>query len=253
MFSLTGKHIAVTGAGSGIGKSSAELLAKQGAFIYVMDVDIKAATETADRISSAEGQATAILLDVSQELAVKTAFEQITQLDGLFNCAGISHIGTIETTSPVDFNRLFQVNVAGSFFCMQMAIHLMKQHGGSIINMASIAASMGIPDRFAYSMTKSAVVGMTLSVARDYVGHNIRCNSISPGRVHTPFVDNFLTKNYPGKEQEMFEKLAQTQPIGRMANPDEIGALVVYLMSNEASFITGVDYAIDGGFLNLKM
>ncbi len=253
MFSLQGKQIAVTGAGSGIGKSSAELLAGQGAKIYVLDLDKEAAQATANEITTKGGLAEAIQIDVSQESAVQAAFQGISSLDGLFNCAGISHIGTIETTTASDFHKLFQVNVAGTFFCMQAAIPLLKKSGGCIVNMASVAATMGIPDRFAYSMTKSAVLGMTLSVARDLVAHNVRCNCLSPGRVHTPFVDNFLAKNYPGKEQEMFEKLAQTQPIGRMATPDEIGALVVYLMCDEASFITGVDYAIDGGFLNLKM
>jgi 2-keto-3-deoxy-L-fuconate dehydrogenase len=128
----------------------------------------------------------------------------------------------------------------------------MKQNGGAILNMASIASSVGIPDRFAYSMTKGAVVGVTLSVAKDFLNHGIRCNCISPARVHTPFVDGFINKNYPGKEAEMFEKLSKTQPIGRMAKPDEIAHLVLYLCSDEASFITGCDYPIDGGFINLN-
>jgi NAD(P)-dependent dehydrogenase (short-subunit alcohol dehydrogenase family) len=136
---------------------------------------------------------------------------------------------------------------------MQAAIGFMKaQHKGVILNVASVASTVGITDRFAYSMTKGAVLTMTLSVAKDYVKHGIRCNSISPGRVHTPFVDGFLKANYPGQEEEMFEKLSKTQPIGRMAKPEEIAHLAVYLCSDEASFITGSDYAIDGGFIKLN-
>jgi len=128
----------------------------------------------------------------------------------------------------------------------------MKKKGGVILNLASVASSVGIPDRFAYSMTKGAVVGMTLSVAKDYVGYNIRCNSISPARVHTPFVDGYLHKNFPGKEQEMFETLSRTQPIGRMGKPEEVATLALYLCSDEAAFITGCDYLVDGGFVKLN-
>jgi NAD(P)-dependent dehydrogenase (short-subunit alcohol dehydrogenase family) len=128
----------------------------------------------------------------------------------------------------------------------------MKDRGGVILNVASIAATVGIPDRFAYSMSKGAVYTMTLQVAKDYLKYNIRCNSISPARVHTPFVDGFLKKTYPGKEKEMFDKLSKTQPIGRMAKPEEIGSLAVYLCSDEAGFITGCDYLIDGGFVKLN-
>jgi NAD(P)-dependent dehydrogenase (short-subunit alcohol dehydrogenase family) len=118
--------------------------------------------------------------------------------------------------------------------------------------LSSIAAVIGITDRFAYSMSKGAVHAMTLSVARDYLSHNIRCNCVSPARVHTPFVDGFIQKAYPGKEKEMFEKLSRSQPIGRMGTVEEIAALILYLSSNEASFITGNDYAIDGGFIKLN-
>jgi NAD(P)-dependent dehydrogenase (short-subunit alcohol dehydrogenase family) len=128
----------------------------------------------------------------------------------------------------------------------------MKQKGGVVVNMASAAATVGISDRFAYSMTKAAVVGMTLSVAKDYLSSNIRCNCISPGRVHTPFVDGFIARNYPGREKEMFEKLSGTQPIGRMGKPEEIAWLSLYLCSDEAAFVTGCDYPIDGGYIRLN-
>src|SRR6202167_1662219 len=171
----------------------------------------------------------------------------------LVNNAGVSHIGTVESTSEADFDRLFRVNVKGVYNGIHACIGHMKTSGGGVIlNMASIAGSAALADRFAYSMTKGAVIAMTYSVAKDYVHHNIRCNCISPARVHTPFVDGFLRRNYPGKEQEMFEKLEKSQPIGRMAQPEEIAALALYLCSDEASFITGSDYPIDGGFLNLR-
>ena len=178
---------------------------------------------------------------------------------GLHNCfrqqeikTGVAHVGTVESTSDEDFDRLISINVKGMFHVTRAAIPYMKDNGGSIVNMASIASTVGIPDRFAYSMTKGAVVGMTLSIAKDYLKHNIRCNCISPARVHTPFVDGFIAKNYPGREEEMFKKLSATQPIGRMGTPDEIAALALYLCSDEASFITGCDYPIDGGFIKLN-
>jgi NAD(P)-dependent dehydrogenase (short-subunit alcohol dehydrogenase family) len=187
---------------------------------------------------------------------VKAVFNQIFQ-DGhmhvLVNNAGISHIGNLESTSERDFDKIFCVNVKGMYNCMNATVPHMKANGGGIIlNMASIAGTSGLADRFAYSMSKGAVVAMTYSVAKDYLAHNIRCNCISPARVHTPFVDNFLHRNYPGKEQEMFEKLEKSQPIGRMAQPEEIAALALFLCSEESSFITGSDYPIDGGFLNLR-
>jgi NAD(P)-dependent dehydrogenase (short-subunit alcohol dehydrogenase family) len=122
---------------------------------------------------------------------------------------------------------------------------------GVIINMASVAATAGLADRFAYSMTKGAVVAMTYSIARDYVSRGVRCNCISPGRVHTPFVDGFLARHYPGREAEMFAKLAATQPIGRMGEPQEVATFARFLASDEASFLTGTDYPMDGGFLRL--
>lgn len=253
MFSLQQKHAVVTGGGSGIGKAVALTLAAQGATVHVMDLNEAQVKETADEIVAAGGSATAHGADVSKQDAVKAVFESLPGVDILVNSAGVSHIGTVETTTEADMDRLFSVNVKGVYNCMYAAIPLMKQKGGGVIlNMCSIAASVGIPDRFAYSMTKGAVGAMTLSVAKDYLSAGIRCNSISPARVHTPFVDGFLKKNYPGKEQEMFEKLSKTQPIGRMAKPAEIAGLILYLCSDEASFITGCDYPIDGGFIKLN-
>ena len=171
----------------------------------------------------------------------------------MINNAGIAHVGNIEAVEEADLDRLYEVNIKGIYNCTKACIRYMKSKGGgSILNLASIASSVGIFDRFAYSMTKGAVLTMTLSVAKDYLAHNIRCNCISPARVHTPFVDGFIKKNYPGEEQEMFDKLSQTQPIGRMGKPQEIADLALFLSSDEAGFITGSDYAIDGGFIKLN-
>ena len=249
MFSLQGKHAVVTGAGSGIGKAVAILLAKQGATVYVADINEEQAKETAREIGA---NAIVKASDVSNQAQTQALFESLPHLDILVNSAGVSHIGTAESTTEADFDRLYNVNVKGVYNCLHAAIPKLKGKGGVIINMCSIAATVGIPDRFAYSMTKGAVYSMTLSVAKDYLKEKIRCNCISPARVHTPFVDGFLKKNYPGKEQEMFEKLSKTQPIGRMAKPEEVAALILYLCSDEASFITGCDYPIDGGFIKLN-
>jgi 2-keto-3-deoxy-L-fuconate dehydrogenase len=253
MFNLQNKNAVVTGAGSGIGKSVALLFAQQGANVFVLDVNEKQANEVVAVITAAGGRASAHVADVSDQKKVVEIFQQAAPPDILVNSAGISHIGKADTTSAEDFDRLFNVNVKGLYNCLYAAIPLMKKNkGGVILNMSSIAAIVGIPDRFAYSMTKGAVAAMTLSVARDYLADNIRCNCISPARVHTAFVDGFLSKNYPGKEAEMFEKLSKTQPIGRMARPGEIAHLILYLCSDEASFITGCDYPIDGGFIKLN-
>jgi len=250
MFNLEGKHAVVTGAGSGIGKAVAILLAKQGAMVYVADINKEQANETVQEIGS---NATALIADLSDQQQTNAIFATLPKLDILVNSAGVSHIGTAESTEEADMDRLYKVNIKGVYNCLHAAIPLLRNNGGGvIINMCSIAATIGIPDRFAYSMTKGAVLSMTLSVAKDYLKDKIRCNCISPARVHTPFVDGFLKKNYPGKEQEMFEKLSKTQPIGRMAKPEEIAALILYLCSDEASFITGTDYPIDGGFIRLN-
>jgi 2-keto-3-deoxy-L-fuconate dehydrogenase len=194
--------------------------------------------------------------DVSDQENVKTVFANIFQHDRihiLVNNAGISHVGNLETTAEQDFDRIYSVNIKGIYNCLYACIgHLKTNGGGVILNMASIAGTAGLSDRFAYSMSKGAVIAMTYSVAKDYLAHNIRCNCISPARVHTPFVDGYLRRNYPGREQEMFEKLAQSQPIGRMAQPCEVASLALFLCSDEAAFITGSDYPIDGGFFNLR-
>lgn len=256
MFRLDNKIALVTGGGSGIGKAISLLFARQGAKVYLLDIDKQGANETLAAIKNTGADALFKRCNVARLDEVKATVEAIVEeasgLDIVVNNAGIAHIGNAETTMPEDMERLLSVNVKGVYHVLHTALPYMKSKGGVILNLASVAASVGLADRFAYSTTKGAVATMTYSVAKDYLPFHIRCNCISPGRVHTPFVDGFLKKNYPGQEQEMFEKLSKTQPIGRMAMPQEVACLALYLCSDEASFITGCDYPIDGGFIKLN-
>jgi 2-keto-3-deoxy-L-fuconate dehydrogenase len=224
--------------------------------VRILDLDEKAGNAAAQEITASCGDAKAYACDVSDQSSTKEVFNKLARqgrLDILVNNAGVSHIGTVETTTEADFDRLFRINVKGIYNCTRAAIgHMKSQGGGVILNMASIAGTAALADRFAYSMSKGAVVAMTYSVAKDYLAHKIRCNCISPARVHTPFVDGYLRKNYPGRENEMFQKLSASQPIGRMGEPEEVAALALFLCSEEAAFITGTDYPIDGGFFNLR-
>jgi NAD(P)-dependent dehydrogenase (short-subunit alcohol dehydrogenase family) len=254
-FRLDGKVAVVTGGGSGIGRAIALRFGASGATVRVLDLNQTEAETTAQQIISVGGQASAHFCDVADQQPVADTFRELSRrgrIEILVNNAGVSHVGTLESTTEADFDRVFRVNVKGFYNCMHSCIEDLKANGGVILNMASVAGSAGLSDRFAYSMSKGAVIAMTYSVAKDYLQHNIRCNCISPARVHTPFVDGYLQKNYPGREQEMFEKLAKSQPIGRMAQPEEVASLALFLCSDEAAFITGVDYPLDGGFLNLR-
>lgn len=253
MFKLTNKITIITGGGSGIGKAMSLLFAKQGAEVHIIEVNNDAANETVKEIAAGGGKAFSYTCDVSNQRQVVSTFEKIGKGDILINNAGIAHIGRADNTSEEDFDRIYNVNVKGVYNCLFAAIPIMKANkGGVILNTASIAASVGITDRFAYSTSKGAIRAMTLSVARDFLHEGIRCNCISPARIHTPFVDGFIAKNYTGREDEMFEKLSKTQPIGRMGQPEEVAALALYLCSDEAGFITGCDYPIDGGFITLN-
>jgi 2-keto-3-deoxy-L-fuconate dehydrogenase len=253
MFDLTGKNTIITGGGSGIGKAISTLFAKQGAIVHIIELNAEAGEQTVAEIEEAGGKAFIYSADVSSQQQVLETFLKIDKIDILINNAGIAHIGKADTTEEADFERVFNVNVKGAYNCLYAAIPNMKANGGGVIlNMASIAALVGITDRFAYSMSKGAIFAMTLSVARDYLDDQIRCNSISPARIHTPFVDGFIAKNYAGRETEMFSKLSASQPIGRMGEPEEVAALALYLCSDEAGFVTGCDYPLDGGFVKLN-
>lgn len=253
MFSLINKKAVITGGGSGIGRAIATLFAKQGAEVHIIDLTLESAQDAVEEIKNAGGKVFSYACNVANQKEVLATFEEIGAINILINNAGIANVGKVDTTAEADFDRVMDVNVKGVYNCLFAAIPKLRlSNGGAILNMASIAAWVGLSDRFAYSTAKGAVMAMTLSVAKDYIGENIRCNSISPARVHTPFVDGFINKNYPGKEAEMFEKLSQSQPIGRMGKPDEIATLVLFLCSDEAGFITGSDYPIDGGFIKLN-
>ena len=253
MFKLTNKTAVITGGGSGIGRAMAVLFAQQGADVHIIELNTEASAGTVNEITANGGKAVAYNCDISNQQQVIDTFNFIGKIDILINNAGIAHIGKADTTSEADFDRIYNVNIKGAYNCLFAAIPLMKANGGGVIlNTASIAAHVGITDRFAYSTSKGAIHAMTLSVARYYLHDNIRCNCISPARVHTPFVDGFISKNYAGQEAEIFEKLSKTQPIGRMARPEEIAALALYLCSDESSFLTGCDYPIDGGFITLN-
>jgi NAD(P)-dependent dehydrogenase (short-subunit alcohol dehydrogenase family) len=252
MFDLKGKMAVVTGAGSGIGAAIARVFADRGARVAAVDREEATARQVVDDIGRNGGSASAHRCDVSQPAEVESLFQSMSaahpRVDILVNNAGIAHVGTVETTTPDDVDRLYPRQCNGVYLCARAAVPIMlKQGGGVILNMCSVAALVGITERFAYSMTKGAVLTMTRSIAADYVKRGIRCNCLCPGRVHTPFVDGYLAKNYPGREQEMLKTLSEYQPIGRMGRPEEIAQLALYLCSDEASFITGAAYPIDGG------
>ena len=251
---LQSKQAIVTGGGSGIGREISKRLAEDGANVAIFEINLENAQETVSDITQTGGSAQAIQCDISDNSAVKEAVGKLItvnpQIDILVNNAGIAHIGNVESTTPDDLDRIYSVNVKGVYNGMNAVVPVMLEQGaGTIINLASVASKIGIADRFAYSMSKGAVYTMTLSVARDYIDKNIRCNCICPGRVHTPFVDQYLDKHYADSREEMFEKLSKWQPIGRMGEPSEIANLVAFLASDEASYITGRDLVVDGGYL----
>ena len=248
----------ITGAGSGIGRAIALKYAQQGAEVIIFELTEDHAADALKDIHDAGGQAQAFACDVSDlesvEATVSKTISESKHIDILVNNAGIAHVGNAVDTSVEDFDRIFQTNVRGVYNCLHTVLpHMLNAGGGVILNLASIVSLTGIPDRFAYSMSKGAVLTMTYSVATDFIDQNIRCNCICPGRVHTPFVDGFIAKNYPGQEKEMFKKLSETQPIGRMAKPEEIADLSVYLCSDEAAFVTGAAWPIDGGYMSVRL
>ena len=256
MFSLKGKNAIVTGAGSGIGQAIAKVLAEQGAVVDILEVDMDGAAETVSAIETEGGTATAHECDVTNQAATLSVFEEIVDkrgsLDGLVNNAGIAHVGNVLTTTEEDYDRVMSVNAKGVYNCLKAGVIHMQATGGAIVNIASTVSVMAINDRFTYSTSKGAVLAMTYSVAKDFLEQNIRCNAILPGRIHTPFVDGFIAKNYPGREEEMFKKLSEYQPCGRMGKPEEVAAMAVFLCSDEASFITGVGYPVDGGTIHIR-
>jgi len=253
IFSLKNKLVIITGGSSGIGRAISILFAEQGAEVHIFDLKSSLSDETIAEVKKYQPNSHFHPVDITNEALILNEISAFETIDILINNAGIAQIGNVENTSSEDFQKIFDVNVKGAFNCIKAVIPIMANHkSGVILNMASVASSVGIPDRFGYSMTKGAIKSMTQSVAKDYISKGIRCNCISPARVHTPFVDGFIQKNYPNNQAEMYEKLSASQPIGRMAKPIEIAHLALYLCSDEASFATGCDYPLDGGFLYLN-
>lgn len=253
IFSLKNKVVIITGGSSGIGRAISILFAQQGGEVHIFDLQSPLSNETISEVKQFNKSSNFHPVDITNETLVSDEINSLEKIDILINNAGIAQIGNVENTSSEDFQKIFDVNVKGAFNCIKAVIPNMVSHkSGVILNMASVASSVGIPDRFGYSMTKGAIKSITQSIAKDYISKGIRCNCISPARVHTPFVDGFIEKNYPNNQDEMFEKLSASQPIGRMAKPIEIAHLALYLCSDEASFATGCDYPLDGGFLYLN-
>ncbi|HRJ72046.1 MAG TPA: SDR family oxidoreductase [Terrimicrobiaceae bacterium] len=253
MSRFTNKTALITGAGSGIGRAIARKFAAEGAAVIIMELTEESGSATASEIQASGGTARVLACDVSDAASVQKAFESINDLDIVVNNAGIAHVGNVEQTRTEDMDRIYAVNVKGVYHCLHFAVPLLLKKGrGVILNMASIASKIGILDRFAYSMSKGAVLAMTLSVARDYVDKGIRCNCLCPARIHTPFVDGYLEKNYPDRKDEMFQKLSAFQPMGRMGQPEEVAAAAAFLCSDDAAFITGASYDVDGGVIALR-
>lgn len=253
---LQDKTAIVTGGASGIGLAICERFAREGARVVILDLNEEQMESAVQRLEKEQGSQGAEFhrCDVSDGREVERVVSGLGKpVDILVNNAGVSHIGTLADTTEEEFDRVYRINVKGVYNCSRAVIGgMMERRGGVILNLASIVSHVGIPDRFAYSMSKGAVLTMTYSIACDYLSYNIRCNCIAPARVYTPFVENYLKNHYPGREKEMFDRLSATQPIGRMGQPEEIAGLALYLCSDEASFITGTSFPIDGGFLTLK-
>ncbi len=259
MNKLDDKIAIVTGGGKGIGRAISLRFASEGAKVAIWEKDFDAADETSKQISESGGMAISIECEISDKNSVSNALKETVDALGkpthLVNNAGIAHVGTATTTTEEDFDRVMNVNTKGLFLCLQAVLPVLVDNGGGVIlNLASIASRLGIADRFAYSASKGAALELTLSVAKDYVDQGIRCNCLCPGRVHTPFVDGFLEKYYPDKNErdKKFTELSKYQPIGRMGEPEEIASLATFLCSDEASFITGSAYDVDGGTMTLR-
>jgi 2-keto-3-deoxy-L-fuconate dehydrogenase len=257
MSKLDSRTAIITGGASGIGLAIASLFAREGAAVEILDVNRDEMNRAEEEIIAAGGTVHSSYCDVTDHREVETIVQEIHARRGrihiLVNNAGIAHVGNALTTSPEDFERVQRVNVFGFANCLRSTLRFMVDDGGGVIlNLASCVSVMAIHDRFAYSTSKGAVLAMTYAVAKDFLDHKIRCNALLPGRVHTPFVDGFIKKNYAGREAEMFDKLSKAQPIGRMAEPEEMAYAALFLCSDEASFITGTGLPVDGGTLTLR-
>lgn len=247
-FTLAGRQALVTGGASGIGEATVKELVRAGAFVFIADVNLPAA----EALAASVGSARAIHLDVTSADSVAAAAAQMERLDILVNNAGIGHVGSIEATEPEDFDRLMNVNVRSVYLVTRGFLPLLlaaqdEKHAGCIVNICSVAAQVGIKQRFAYCASKGAVLAMTRQLAVEYP-KALRVNAVCPGTVETPFVEGYLEKFHKHNKEEVRAELRARQPIGRLGRPEEVASMVRYLASDEAAFITGAAMAIDGGW-----
>ena len=248
-FSLEGRHALVTGGASGIGEATVKEFIRAGAFVWIADINLAAAEALANSVGSAQ----ALHLDVTSSESIAAAVSHLSRLDILVNNAGIGHVGSIQQTDPEDFDRLLNVNVRAVYLVTRAFLPLLLSAGesggpvGSIVNIASVAGLVGIKQRFAYCTTKGAVVAMTRQIAVEYP-RTLRVNAICPGTVETPFVEGYLEKFHKDNKEEVRVELRARQPIGRLGRPEEVASMVRYLASDEAAFITGSLFNIDGGW-----
>ena len=248
-FSLRGRHALVTGGASGIGEATVKELIRAGAFVAIADINLSAA----ESLCTSLGSSQALHLDVTSPQSISAAVAQLERLDILVNNAGIGHVGSIEQTEPEDFDRLLNVNVRSVYLVTRAFLPLLLTASGdggpvgTVVNIASVAGLVGIKQRFAYCTTKGAVVAMTRQLAVEYP-KTLRVNAICPGTVETPFVEGYLEKFHSHNKEEVRAELRARQPIGRLGRPEEVASMVRYLASDEAAFITGSLFAIDGGW-----
>jgi len=242
-FRVDGRRALVTGGASGIGAATCRALSAAGAQVTIADID----QPQAEALSRELPSASALLLDITDEAAVQSAFARIAALDILVNNAGIGLVGGVEQTELPDFERLFRVNVQGMFLVTRAAMPLLLASKGAIVNIGSVAGLVGVKKRFAYCATKGAVIAMTRQLAVDYPTE-IRANCVCPGTVDTPFVEAYLEKYHKHEKGKVRAELSQRQPVGRMGRPEEIANMVLYLCSPEAEFVTGAVLTIDGGW-----
>jgi len=248
-FSLRGRHALVTGGASGIGEATVKELVRAGAFVAIADINLSAA----ESLCTSLGSSQALHLDVTSPQSISAAVAQLERLDILVNNAGIGHVGSIEQTEPEDFDRLLNVNVRSVYLVTRAFLPLLLTASGdggpvgTVVNIASVAGLVGIKQRFAYCTTKGAVVAMTRQLAVEYP-KTLRVNAICPGTVETPFVEGYLEKFHSHNKEEVRAELRARQPIGRLGRPEEVASMVRYLASDEAAFITGSLFAIDGGW-----
>ena len=242
-FRLDGKHALVTGGASGIGEATCKELAQAGAVVTIADINLEAAQALAATLAGAR----AAHVDVTHEQSIEAAAAHLKRLDILVNNAGIAHVGDIAHVEPDDFDRLMEVNVKSVYLVTRALLPLLLKSRGSIVNIGSVAGLVGIKQRFAYCTTKGAVIAMTRQLAVEYP-KELRVNCICPGTVHTPFVEGYLEKYHAHEKDKIREELNARQPMGRMGKPEEVAAMVRYICSNEAEFMTGSLLTIDGGW-----